>query len=43
MLSIKNLNKTYANGVHATNNVNLEIPNGLIRLAMVLMARANRP
>lgn len=32
MLSIKNLNKTYANGVHATNNVNLEIPNGLFGL-----------
>ncbi len=32
MLSIKNLNKTYANGVHATNNVSLEIPNGLFGL-----------
>ncbi len=32
MLSIKNLNKTYSNGVHATNNVNLEIPNGLFGL-----------
>nr|WP_315475863.1 ABC transporter ATP-binding protein [uncultured Undibacterium sp.] len=32
MLSIKNLNKVYANGVHAINNVNLEIPNGLFGL-----------
>ncbi|PRC93246.1 ABC transporter ATP-binding protein [Solimicrobium silvestre] len=32
MLSIKNLNKTYANGVHAINNVSLEIPNGLYGL-----------
>jgi ABC-type multidrug transport system ATPase subunit len=32
MLSIKNLNKTYANGVHATNNISLEIPNGLFGL-----------
>lgn len=32
MLSIKNLNKTYANGVHATNNVSIEIPNGLFGL-----------
>ena len=32
MLSIKNLNKTYANGVHATKNVSLEIPNGLFGL-----------
>lgn len=32
MLSIKNLNKTYANGVHAINNVSLEIPNGLFGL-----------
>lgn len=32
MLSIKNLNKTYANGVQATNNVSLEIPNGLFGL-----------
>lgn len=32
MLSIRNLNKTYANGVHATNNVSLEIPNGLFGL-----------
>jgi ABC-type multidrug transport system ATPase subunit len=32
MLSIKQLNKTYANGVHAINNVSLEIPNGLFGL-----------
>ena len=32
MLSIKNLNKTYANGVKAINNVNLEIPNGMFGL-----------
>ena len=32
MLSIKKLNKTYANGVHAINNVSLEIPNGLFGL-----------
>jgi len=32
MLSIKNLNKTYSNGVHAINNVSLEIPNGLFGL-----------
>jgi ABC-2 type transport system ATP-binding protein len=32
MLSIKNLNKTYANGVHAIHNVNLEIPCGLFGL-----------
>ncbi|MES3025267.1 MAG: ABC transporter ATP-binding protein [Pseudomonadota bacterium] len=32
MLSIKNLNKTYANGVKATNDVSLEIPNGLFGL-----------
>lgn len=32
MLSIKNLNKMYANGVHATNNVSLEIPKGLFGL-----------
>ena len=32
MLSIKNLNKTYANGVKATNNVSLEIPNGMFGL-----------
>jgi ABC-type multidrug transport system ATPase subunit len=32
MLSIKRLDKTYANGVHATNNVSLEIPNGLFGL-----------
>ncbi len=32
MLSIKHLNKTYANGVHAINNVSLEIPNGLFGL-----------
>ena len=32
MLSIKHLNKTYANGVHATNDISLEIPNGLFGL-----------
>ncbi len=32
MLSIKQLNKTYANGVHAINNVSLEIPNGMFGL-----------
>jgi ABC-2 type transport system ATP-binding protein len=32
MLSIKNLNKTYANGVHATNNISVEIPAGLFGL-----------
>jgi ABC-type multidrug transport system ATPase subunit len=32
MLSIKQLNKTYANGVKAINNVSLEIPNGLFGL-----------
>ncbi len=32
MLSIKQLNKTYANGVHALNDVSLEIPNGLFGL-----------
>jgi ABC-type multidrug transport system ATPase subunit len=32
MLSIKHLNKTYANGVHATNDVSLEIPAGLFGL-----------
>lgn len=32
MLLIKNLNKIYANGVHATNNVSLDIPKGLFGL-----------
>jgi ABC-type multidrug transport system ATPase subunit len=32
MLSIKNLNKTYANGVKAINNVSLDIPNGMFGL-----------
>ncbi len=32
MLSIKHLNKTYANGVHAINDVSLEIPCGLFGL-----------
>jgi ABC-type multidrug transport system ATPase subunit len=32
VLTIKHLNKTYANGVHAINNVSLEIPNGLFGL-----------
>ena len=32
MLSIKQLNKTYANGVKAINDVSLEIPNGMFGL-----------
>ncbi|SHG65274.1 ABC transporter ATP-binding protein [Massilia sp. CF038] len=32
MLSIKNLNKTYANGVKAINDVSLDIPNGMFGL-----------
>lgn len=32
MLSIQNLNKTYANGVHALNDVSLELPKGLFGL-----------
>lgn len=32
MLSIKNLNKIYANGVHAINDVSLDIPYGLFGL-----------
>ena len=32
MLSIKHLNKTYANGVHATNDISLDIPAGLFGL-----------
>ena len=32
MLTIKNLDKTYANGVHALNDVSLEIPNGMFGL-----------
>jgi ABC-2 type transport system ATP-binding protein len=32
MLSIKNLHKTYANGVHASNDISLEIPTGLFGL-----------
>ncbi len=32
MLSIKHLNKTYANGVHATNDISLDIPTGLFGL-----------
>ena len=32
MLSIKNLNKTYANGVHAIDGVSLEIPTGMFGL-----------
>jgi ABC-type multidrug transport system ATPase subunit len=32
MLSINQLNKTYSNGVHAINNVSLEIPHGLFGL-----------
>jgi ABC-2 type transport system ATP-binding protein len=32
MLSIKSLSKTYSNGVHALNNVSLDIPNGMFGL-----------
>ena len=32
MLKIKNLDKSYANGVHALDNVSLEIPNGMFGL-----------
>ena len=32
MLSIRNLSKTYANGVHALNDVNLDIPRGMFGL-----------
>ncbi|GHF84724.1 ABC transporter ATP-binding protein [Thalassotalea marina] len=32
MLKIKNLSKTYDNGVHALNNVNLDIPKGMFGL-----------
>jgi len=32
MLSIKELDKTYANGVHAINHVSLEIPTGMFGL-----------
>jgi ABC-type multidrug transport system ATPase subunit len=32
MLSIKKLNKSYANGVHALNDISLEIPTGLFGL-----------
>jgi ABC-type multidrug transport system ATPase subunit len=32
MLSIKNLNKTYANGVHAIDGVSLEVPTGMFGL-----------
>lgn len=32
MLSIKQLNKTYANGVKCINNVSLDIPNGMFGL-----------
>ena len=32
MLSIQNLSKVYANGVHALNDVTLEIPNGMFGL-----------
>ena len=32
MLKIKNLDKTYANGVHALDNVSLEISNGMFGL-----------
>jgi ABC-2 type transport system ATP-binding protein len=30
MLKIDSLSKTYANGVHALNNVNLDIPRGML-------------
>lgn len=32
MLTIRSLNKTYANGVHALDNVNLDIPRGMFGL-----------
>lgn len=32
MLKIDSLSKTYANGVHALNNVNLDIPRGMFGL-----------
>lgn len=32
MLSIRNLSKTYANGVHALKGINLDIPNGMFGL-----------
>ncbi|MYN46030.1 ATP-binding cassette domain-containing protein [Pseudoduganella sp. FT93W] len=32
MLSLRNLHKTYANGVHATRDISLEIPTGLFGL-----------
>ena len=32
MLTIRSLNKTYANGVRALDNVSLEIPNGMFGL-----------
>lgn len=32
MLAIKNVSKTYANGVHALNNVSLDIPSGMFGL-----------
>jgi ABC-type multidrug transport system ATPase subunit len=32
MLKIQNLDKTYANGVHALDNVSLEISNGMFGL-----------
>ena len=32
MLTIRNLSKTYANGVHALNDVNLDIPRGMFGL-----------
>ena len=32
MLTINNLDKTYANGVHALDNVSLEVPNGMFGL-----------
>jgi ABC-2 type transport system ATP-binding protein len=32
MLTIKNLSKTYSNGVHALKDVSLDIPNGMFGL-----------
>jgi len=32
MLTLRHLNKTYANGVHATNDISLDIPTGLFGL-----------
>ena len=32
MLTLRHLNKTYANGVHASNDISLDIPTGLFGL-----------